>query len=74
MKKWTIREDDCKQMLRSIISKIVKIKVLIIVTAIVWKTSHPWWLKQILTRTDQAYADHHATEHNLLNQKNPTNY
>ena len=38
-------------MIKSIIPKTVKSKVLLIVTAIVWKTSLLWGLKQVFVTT-----------------------
>ena len=47
-------------MVRSIIPKILKLKVLLIVSAVVWKTSRIWELEQVLDRIHTVRINHDA--------------
>ena len=61
-----------KQMVRSIIPKVLKSKVLLIVTAVFWKTSRLWGLKQVPFGGVTTGINHYATWRLLFSIKRTT--
>lgn len=68
MEKWITIEEEYSQVIRSIIPKIVKLKVLLLVTA--WKATHaPLSARKTFVSACITCTDHPATSHSLIKAK-----
>ena len=67
-------ESGYKQMVGSIIKKSLTRKVLLIATAVAWKTRRLWGLKQVITRSPSTHTSRYAASRFLIWPKRTNNW